>query len=703
MSPHRANDAPSWSAWYSYSLLAGLILIGFGLRFSFLIGRVYHIDEFISMLAALRVAQTGFPVLPSGLFYDHGLLVSYLSGGLFTLLGFDELVGRWPLLWAGTLTIPAAYAVGRRLFHSALTGGAAALLVTFDVNAIMWSGRVRMYALAQLCVLLYLYWMAEGLLLRPRPAARYWLLFFLSTALLSHYVSWLVLPAALISLFVASRLLKRGSAKAESRLSLRWPELAAASLLLVLAVGLLVAGQISTTTAIQDPGESGSLLNDFLSLGLEWSRFDDFVYFFLEPPYQMLLPLIGLAILGIAWRGARHGLDRRDVVWLWLALSLVLCVFGMGAVLTHTWRKTRYLFILGVPACWLLAAEGVRRLGEGLNVGLGAVLRRVMPLATPSASRASGWQAIGQKLPVIARLIAVVVVVASIGYSWLPDVLATAGARGTGNYDTAFSYVRHQWQPGDRVMTVHPSASYLYLGRSDFYANQVTARVLKSEDDEAETVDRYAGGRLIASEGELNQLLSQPGRLWFVTDDDRLFGRCRPFFVQQVLAQMDLVYRTGGVLVFLSRAYPRPIPAEPSVVVSAIFGDLIELGGYDLDLTAPAPDGSVQLVLYWRVQAARFPRPYKVFVQFRNERDQMIAQADHYVLGGLLTQSVLTRLKDQGEWLRDAAHLTLPANLAPGRYRLLVGLYDPDTYERLPLLNDQSGENALLLQTVHIP
>lgn len=703
MSPQRADGVSRQSAWCVTPWLAGLILIGFGLRFSFLIGRVYHIDEFISMLAALRVAQTGVPVLPSGLFYDHGLLVSYLSGGLFALLGFDELVGRWPLLWAGTLSIPAAYAVGRRLFRSALTGAATALLVTFDVNAILWSGRVRMYALAQLCVLLGLYWMAEGLLLRPRPAARYGLLFFLGMALLSHYVSLLVLPAALFSLFVASWLFKPHGARAEARLSLRWPELVAAGLWLAVAVGLLALGQISTTTAVQDTAETGGLLADFLSPGLEWSRFDDFVYFFLEPPYRVLLPLIGLAGLGVAWHGARHGLDRRDVLWLWLALTVALTVFGMGAVLTSTWRKTRYLFILCVPAFWLLAAEGVRRLAEGLATGVSAVLRRSVFLATRSAPHPSGWQAIGPRLPAIAGLAAIALLMAGVGYYWLPDALATARARGTGNYDTAFAYVREQWQPGDRVMTVHPSASYLYLGRSDFYANQVTARVFKSDDDEMETVDRYVGGRLIASEEELNQLLSQPGRLWFVTDDDRLFGRCRPFFVQQVLAQMDLVHRTGGVLVFLSRPYPRPVPAEPSVPVSANFGNLIELGGYHLDLAARAPDGSVQLVLYWRVQATRLPRSYKVFVQFRNERDQMIAQADHYVLQGLLTQNVLTRLTAQGEWLRDTAHLTLPASLAPGRYRLLVGLYDPDTFERLPLLDDQSGENAVVLQTVQVP
>ena len=117
-------------------LVAALTLAGFGLRLGHLLGRVYHIDEFISMLAAVMVAQKGLPILPSGLFYDHGLLVSYLSGAFIRLLGFNELVARWPLCLASTLTIPASYGIGRRLFTSRLAGLVAATLVTLDTNAI---------------------------------------------------------------------------------------------------------------------------------------------------------------------------------------------------------------------------------------------------------------------------------------------------------------------------------------------------------------------------------------------------------------------------------------------------------------------------------------------------------------------------------------------------------------------------------------
>jgi hypothetical protein len=46
----------------------------------------------------------------------------------------------------------------------------------------------------------------------------------------------------------------------------------------------------------------------------------------------------------------------------------------------------------------------------------------------------------------------------------------------------------------------------------------------------------------------------------------------------------------------------------------------------------------------------------------------------------------------------DSILVPLPANLPAGTYRLLVGLYRWDTLERLPVLNDASGENAVELE-----
>ena len=104
-SPTKKNCLP-WPATILGLLM--LLLLGFWLRLSFLLGAVYFFDEYISMLAAQVVAQHGLPWLPSGLFYDHGLLLSLLSGVWLALTGFSEELARWPVLLMLAVTVAAA-------------------------------------------------------------------------------------------------------------------------------------------------------------------------------------------------------------------------------------------------------------------------------------------------------------------------------------------------------------------------------------------------------------------------------------------------------------------------------------------------------------------------------------------------------------------------------------------------------------------
>jgi hypothetical protein len=50
----------------------------------------------------------------------------------------------------------------------------------------------------------------------------------------------------------------------------------------------------------------------------------------------------------------------------------------------------------------------------------------------------------------------------------------------------------------------------------------------------------------------------------------------------------------------------------------------------------------------------------------------------------------------------DEITIPLPANLPPDTYRLLLGLYRWDTLERLPVINDNTGENAIELEWLEI-
>jgi hypothetical protein len=645
-------------------------------------------------------AQKGAPILPSGLLYHQGLLLSYLAAPLIKWVGFREEIARWPSLLAGMLAAAAFYQVGRRTLQTSLAGLLALTLTTFDPEMILWSARMRMYALASLLMLLGFYFLLQGVLLRPNRFDRLMGVAFYLGAILTHSVAVVALPvwslAFLIGLWLGQRKFKFDWYRQKTIIL----ELVIAGVLLAIGVAFAVGGQIpflSPGAAADGSSENGAggggllgVFNKFLDPGLSWQRIDDFIYVYTAAEYWPPLILAALSF-GLALLAAIRGrLTRRDLAVICLGLVFLLTIAELGLALTSTWRKTRYLFILCHPSFLLLAADGLARVFEKLPR-----LLTSRPLTTDRRPPTVNPLLL---TPRFASLLPVFLIAAY----WAGPALGVALAKGTGGYHTIFKWVESQWQEGDRVMTVHPSAAYLYLGRSDYYATQGTARVF-ADDESEELVDRYVGSTLIDSVESLNNTLSESPRLWFVVDSSRLFSRYEPFFIQQLFAQMNVLRQDSGVLVFLSQPYPRPIPAEPSAEIKANFGDLVELGGYSLDLTAVAPDRTVQLALYWRPKTTQVQKPYKVFVQLRDGQDQTVAQADHFIYEGLLTGGMMGQLKNQGEWLRDSADLALPENLPPGVYRLLVGLYDPTTLERVPLIGDTSGENAVLLETISSP
>jgi hypothetical protein len=211
------------------------------------------------------------------------------------------------------------------------------------------------------------------------------------------------------------------------------------------------------------------------------------------------------------------------------------------------------------------------------------------------------------------------------------------------------------------------------------------------------------GSPLVDSVDSLHAALTSGTRVWFVVDRSRLYRRYDTLFTQQIFAQMDHVFSIGGVDIFLSRPYPVSLPAEPPAAIDGNFGGQILLAGYGLNPAALSPEGVIPLALYWRLTLDSPPAAGsmpKVFVQLRDGQGQTIAQADHFFYEGLLTLDAWKNLKKENAWLRDSADLQLPLPLSQenGPYRIYVGLYNPVTLERIPLLNDTSGQNAVVIE-----
>lgn len=137
---------------------------------------------------------------------------------------------------------------------------------------------------------------------------------------------------------------------------------------------------------------------------------------------------------------------------------------------------------------------------------------------------------------------------------------------------------------------------------------------------------------------------------------------------------------------------PRPVTPLP-----ADFDRQIRFHGYTLPGTA-SPGERVPLTLVWQAQAAPAV-DYAIFVQLRDAANSTLVNADHQPYHGL----VPTSSWPAGGVIQEVTWLTLPPDLPPGSYNLYVGLYHPDTLERLPLQADTSGENALILGPLVIP
>lgn len=143
---------------------------------------------------------------------------------------------------------------------------------------------------------------------------------------------------------------------------------------------------------------------------------------------------------------------------------------------------------------------------------------------------------------------------------------------------------------------------------------------------------------------------------------------------------------------FLVRA---PRPGHPA---HAVFGQVIELVGYDL-VPATAERGQRStLTLYWR-SLEQTEGDYRVFVHVDTPEGTQRISADHDPAGGSLPTSAWR----PGDLVRDPVQFTVTPSITGEALQVWIGWYDD---ERLPITDPGSlrrdGENRLLLTTVPV-
>lgn len=380
-------------------------------------------------------------------------------------------------------------------------------------------------------------------------------------------------------------------------------------------------------------------------------RYERGVMFLREDTVLVALGLVGM---GLAWRQRRPG---SWIVLAWLGLALVMLAI-------HNPIRYKHFLIL-VPPLAVLA-------GLAVTTWLAAFLFWFHDLKNLKA----GLVPVAG-LALLAGL-----------YAWqIPAALELwqskrAVPQPPPDEVEALAFIQQVTAPGDCLITDDMQLLY-WSGRmappelAEVSTNRLKSGALTLEEL-IDISDRYDCQLVAAVSNRIPQYL--PDYMAWV--ESKYLGR----------------FHYGEDDLFFAKLDTDPRPATP---LSADFDGQLLFHGYSLPAGPYAPGERVPLTLVWQAQAD-LETDYAVFVHLRGtspETSQTVfASADHQPYQGLAPTSRWPR----GAVIQEVSWLVIPPDLPAGSYDIYVGLYRPDTLERLPLAADTSGENALILGPVQL-
>jgi hypothetical protein len=588
----------------------------------------------------------------------------------------------------GILTVWLVYQIGSRLVDKR-TGLVAALLAAINPFLIYYSQEARMYAQAAALAALLFYGLVRFILhesvILPADGTGTRMAFSgLATAIIvgasiaglyTHYTFLaLVLVATVLYLLWVYNSRRRGFVS--TRL-LHW-----AMLMIVVAFFYLPWAGTALQQLLSWPrtgesvpvGQALAQIGRLLALGPVAQ---------VEAGSPWLIVFLGLFILGL-WPWVRaNGRRAHWLTWLmpllWLATPVVLILAG------GVYKEAYFKFLLvAVPPFCLLMARGVTGFMEALERGAWASRRAFspspgFPTSQPTqSSSAPPPHPLGSWLARLWLIVALILVAIPSAQTLAAYYFDPAVARD--DYRSMAAYVDAAARPGDAIILDAPGQQEVF----DYYYDgplPVYGLPEQRPPDPAATIDRV---KAIASQHpHLYGLFWATGE----SDPDRL-----------VEGWLDThAYKAAdtwrGDVRFVIYATPQQTldwPVQPSGVS---LDEQIILQQYAISSQEVTSGDVLQLQLEWQAQTTP-TAGYTVFVQLLDGRNQVVAQRDAVPVSGERP----TTTWQVGEVILDNHGLLVPPGTAPGDYRLIAGMYDAQTGDRL-----QAGDaDAIDLGTIRV-
>ncbi|MEM7333619.1 MAG: glycosyltransferase family 39 protein [Chloroflexota bacterium] len=123
--------------------------------------------------------------------------------------------------------------------------------------------------------------------------------------------------------------------------------------------------------------------------------------------------------------------------------------------------------------------------------------------------------------------------------------------------------------------------------------------------------------------------------------------------------------------------------------VEVTLGDFIELRSVSVSETAVSSGETIVIDLVWLANGTP-SQDYATLVHLGSPTESPLTQGDAHPRNG----SYPTRIWEAGEQIVDQYQLTIPAEIEAGCYPLLLGMYSPADFQRLPLaVNGEQQQN----------